>query len=635
MKPQNMRLGPSAPILIGLFGLIVTDTAIAQSRADQQLGARISGLGNVEAFLLSESRRQRQELAAARAKNKDLPTAIPKSLRQPWVYEASGPRRQKQATQTPQQRRVEIAKIRAAGRDDPDFAGNRTTYWFAGVAMDHAQTREVQTKFGWLQDLNRGFDRQAAKVKGLKGTARQVAAKQLTMEVELAERIACILVGCGTRATSPKPTRGKKSARKKPDWADYKPRLPTSRELTAARSGSATPRPKPVLKKITGFSSGLLYQMGLHYERLEDASHDRTLTRILSRARQSFGDGKAGGGGVSLHLPATVAGGLDPGSVRRAVVEKGRLVLLLKEGKRVRMPKLPLDDLAVAMRTIFGPHRLVTGTLSALDGEAIAVKTGKSKFGEVVWRRSNLPAPWQPVKIGSKTALAISPAIGLLDLPEPSLGRITFYGNMQNTRLGSIMSRADQLLLRLAGGVDPATGRMFKPPPIPGYMNLQVTGALDMAGLLKLRKTPKPKNIPPPKPGNWWRNSVWFNWVSAAVRLDYLPAAGTISVRRSGIRLDTWISRGNVPAAAARLAKWVNDNIGALTKTYPVLAELKSVATTVAIVRWLKVNGIATDTKWATSRKVKTVPTPERVPQTHVFLIRNSKGQPIFRKSRK
>ncbi len=625
-----MRIARSVLILTGVFGLIVAEIAYAQSGAGQQIGERISTLNNIEWFILETGRSQREELEKARAKNQDLPSSIPKSLRQPWVFDPTGLRRELEEYQTPKERREEIEKMRKAGSEDPDFGEGKKVLWFSGVSMDYVHTQEVQTKFGWLRDLNRGIGQKAAKLKGLEGAARRVAEKELGMQVELAERIACLFV-CDTPAAPPKPAsaQAQKKTEKPPDWSDYKPQLPKTPASPGGTAGTA--REKPVLKKMTGYASGLLYEMGLHYERLEEASHERTLERILARAQESFGEGKAGGGGVSLHLPAEVEGGLDTASISRAVVENDRLILLLKDGKRVRMPKLPPDDLAVAIRTIFGPNRLVKGKLVAIDGEAIAVKTGKDQFGEVVWRLSNLPSPWRPVKIGSETGLPIPPGLGLLDLPEPSLGRITFYGDMKNTRLGSVMSLADQLLVRFVDGVDPRTGLMYEPPSIPGYMNLREISALREAGILKLKQPGKSKKAPPPNPDYWWRGSTWFVWAPGVIRLGYQPEAGEVRVVETGIKLDTWISVGTVGAAVAKLRDWINANIGALAKTYPVLAELREVATTVAIVRWLKVNRIATDVDWATGRSVKKVPTPERVPQTHVYLTKNDKGMPIFR----
>ena len=629
-----MRAARPTLILTGVLAILVAGIAYAQPGAGQPIGERISTLNNIEAFLLSKARSQREELERARAKDPDLSFSVPESLRQPWVFDPTGPRRELEKRQTPKKRREEIEKMRKAGSEDPDFGECKKILWFYGVSMNHAHTKEMQTKFGWFQALNWGFKEKVDRLQGLKGAARQVAEKELGMQVELAERMASLFFP-STPAAPSKPTSAepRKKPAKPPDWSDYKPQLPKTLTPPGAASGGAagTPGKKPVLTKMTGFASGLLFEMGLHYERLEDATHKRTLERILARAKKSFGEGKAGGGGVSLHLPAKVEGGLDTASISRAVVENDRLILLLKDGKRVRMPKLPPDDLAVAMRTIFGPNRLLKGKLTAIDGEAIALKTGKDQFGDVVWRLSNLPTPWRPVKVGSETGLAIPPGLGLLELPEPSLGRITFYGDMKNTRLGSVMSRADQLLIRFVNGVDPKTGLMVEPPSIPGYMNLQEILALRKAGILKLKQPGKSKTAPPPNPDYWWRGSTWFVWVPGVVRLEYQPKAGEVRVAETAIRLDTWISVGTVGAEVVKLRDWINANIGALAKTYPVLAELREVATTVAIVRWLKVNRIATDIDWATARSVKKVPTPERVPQTHVYFVQDNKGMPIFR----
>ena len=387
---------------------------------------------------------------------------------------------------------------------------------------------------------------------------------------------------------------------------------------------------QPVLKKLTGFASNILSEIGLHDERLDVVANQADVQSKIEAAKKEWKTGQAGGGGVSLHLPATLQG-LDPKSVKAARLVGERFVLTMKDGTQARFPQISLDDLAVALRTIYGPAALLSGRLTAVDGEAIAFETGADQFGEVVWRRSYLPTPVEPGRIGDIIELPIGPAVGISGSPEPSMSRITFYGDIKNTHLGSVISRADQLMSDWFYGIDHASGKFLPLPDVPDFMTM-----IELEAHLAMEKTElsaKAANSTTtdtnPYAKAWWRGATWFVFVPKNVTYRFNEASGDIKLADSHIKFDIWRSGPNGPIPAhVRFAKLVNQNIDAISAAYPVMEELREVAATVALVRWLKLNDVPVDLQWALDRKVATEQTPDRIPSS-VAIISKFNGKPV------
>lgn len=611
----------------------------AQSAKTGGYGERISTLINIEEFVRNVQRQQIEALEKEMREEKNInikpPSGLPDSVREPWVYTPTLDRRSGEENRRADVRRREIEKIRRAGSENPAFTDSLKAIWYSGVSADFAHSTEREVQLFWLGRLNIELADKTKRLRALNGASRQVAEKQLENEIRLAERLACIFV-CSRAPTHVREPGGKG----KQVWAEYRPVPPKTLAKTLnplppdTRRQRADPgSPRPVLKKMTGFSSGILFQMGLHHEQLTIAAQNADVATRLKNAAAAWGTGRAGGGGVSLHVPAKIEGGLDTGRITRAVIEDGRLVLVMNDGGRVRLPPVSQDVLAVALRTIYGPSALLPGKLVATDGEALVLETGAEKFGEVVWRRSYLPRPWRPVKVGEKTELAVPPAVGLMEIPEPSMQRITFYGDIKDTRLGSVISRADQLLLVFMSGINEKTGKFVPPLDIPGYMTLLEANVRKNLGLIKVPESaPAEKTAAGPKDKKpWWYFANWIVWVPEKIRLIYDPRRGEITTVEVKVKLDVWTTDPTGPGPMERrMADWVNANFPALSAHFPVLKQLQDVALSVGIVRWLKNNDIAVDLAWAQQRKVKVVPTPERIRLIDVYPVTDDKGLPIF-----
>ncbi|MBL4757543.1 MAG: hypothetical protein JKY32_07875 [Rhizobiales bacterium] len=629
----GMEQAIRAILLLPVFAILISATAIAQDQTGK-LGDRVASVvrwnqaftdyRNQQHEALQREREAMQKKSASRPET-DLPQEPPIELLAPWVFE---PTLQRQAIESryPEVFAEQRKKIISTG---PDIL---KVPWFRSVSQNYAAHTERNQKQGWLDELAVELSDKLKRLKSLSGVQKSVLEKEIRHRVALAERIACTLASC----TWPEPKKGKDKAAK-----PIQPKLPNKIELPPIRqtSGSADKAlrkaEKPKLKLMTGFASGLLYQIGLHHERLGFEAHDKDAYRKIMAAKEATGDGKAGGGGVSLHRPAVIEGPLDPAVIERAVVTDGRLVLMMRDGSRVRMPKMQLDDLAVAIRTIYGPSGILEGTLEAVDGESIVYKTGPEQFGDVVWRKSYLPQPWKERKKGERIGLAIPPAVGILGLPEPSVSRITYYGDIKNTRIGRVISEADRLLGLFISGVDPETGKFIRPPKVAGFMTVVETDARLGAGQIKLppwKPVPKRQSADPYK-NSWWRSGAFYVWVPERVLFKYVAAAKKVVPVDVRMKLENWTShpRGPQPLALV-LSDFVSRNFKQLAQHYPVLDELNDVAATVSIVRWLKVNNIAVDQKWASERKLAPVMTPERTKEVWTGPVNGRDGKPVFRK---
>ena len=617
-----------------IFPLVLTSHAVAQS-GGKELGDRVGNIVRWNQSITDYRNQQREAQRRAReARRKELasrpgtglPQEPPIELLEPWVFESTLERQAKER-RDPYVFAEQREEIRSA---EPDIL---KVPWFKSVSQSYAARAERDQKQSWLDELALDLPDKLKRLKSLSGVRRTVLEKEIRNQVALAERIACTLASCAW----PEPKKGKDKVAK-----PVQPKLPDKVEFPPIRqSGESADKAlqkakKPKLKLMTGFASGLLYQIGLSEERLSFEAADKDVNRKIRAAKQEAGDGKAGGGGVTLHTPATIEGSLDPAGVERAVVTDGRLVLMMRDGSLVRLPKLPLDDLAVAIRTIYGPSGVLEGTLEAVDGKAIIYKTGPEFFGDVVWRKSYLPQPWTAQKVGQRIGLPIAPAVGILPLPEPSTSRITYYGDIKNTRIGRVISEADRLLSFFMTGVDPETGKLARMPDVPGFMSRVELQARDSAGLIKLPPwKPAPESdAKDPYAKSWWRGGTFYVWVPDSVRFRYVPESREVMPIEIGMKLEAWTAnvRGAWPGALA-LVNSVNKNFKQLAKRYTVLNDLNDVLATVSIVRWLKVNDIAVDLKWASERELTPVKTPERIKDVWAAPVNGKDSKPIFRKA--
>lgn len=542
--------------------------------------------------------------------------------------------------------------------------------WMGIVSRDNAFQEEISTKFGWLQVVNRELSEKIEKAKTANPAFARVLEKEIRHDIELAERLAAIFTGPPADTPSqsvtvphddPRPRgtaagdlqgapdgntaapresgtdlRGGRASNGQPGTeasgtaSDVSTR-PTLAGMDSQQGDDGLPPGKRLqLKKMTGFASGILYQMNLHDEVLSFAAQESNVQAIQQKAVESYGEGMAGAGGISLHTAATMPKAVDGRSVRKAGVENGRLVLSFKDGRQAVFPAMPLDDLAAAICAIYGKEGIVSGELKAIDGDAVVLRTGRDAFGDVVWRKSFLAEPFESVPIGTQVSLPLGPALGILSLPQPSRQRITYFGPIRDTRIGDVLARADYLLHSFLMGVDLSTGRPAPVPPISGYMTILEANARIERGEHKPRSRPDPPRTDKGTPG-WWTASTWFVWGADRIEMRSVNSGKSYEFGQTRMKLTAWSSGPKgVPPVMKDLVSFVNRNYRTLANTFPVLNELEDVGKTVAVVRWLKRNRIPVNLTWARSHRARNVPTEDVIPAYLVYVMRDGRGKPVF-----
>lgn len=411
------------------------------------------------------------------------------------------------------------------------------------------------------------------------------------------------------------------------------------RYLDQLRGGPATPPlwdppPAPAVTGMAGsrFATNLtgLFQ---HVDELSGRQSLRADLDFLQRnAAGEFGQGRAGAGGIALFRAAEVLSPLALDSVRGVVWKDERLILRLSD-REIAFPPLDAEYLALAFRCVYGGEATYSGRLVADEANAIVIQTGGERFGEVVWRKSYLAKPWAPTTIGSTVAVELGPGLGLLAELAPSTDRVTYYGPLQNTRMGKTLFESDQVIQRLYFGVDPVTGQ----PSRSGVDGFQTFFERSMRKLLEPsavsapppKTPPKTPPAPPPSgsavPGPWWIGPVWMVWVPDRFSLKLAVDGQRLEFVDARMRLDTWtVGGGTVSDEHARFGEEVTARYSEFAERYPTLKELREIAKAVSVVRWLKQHQIAIDNpNWAKELSIPAVATPATVRRFAV--------EPVFR----
>lgn len=382
------------------------------------------------------------------------------------------------------------------------------------------------------------------------------------------------------------------------------------------------------LKPMTGFSSGILYQMGLHDEYLQEVIIQNDPQIILNKAIEDFGEGRAGAGGISLHKAAEVLTPLDMSMVRGVTFEKERLILLYGE-QQIAFPPLDPEHLALAIRSIYGNEGVIKGKLVADEPKAVVIQTGREQFGEVVWKKEFLPTPWVEVPVGQPVELALGPAIGVLSLPKPSVARVTYYGPIKNTRMGKVLLEADGLLTTFLFGVDWKTGLPLPPPNVEGYMT-----DLERSARRALVPSTEEKDKPTTEADDekqWWHESGWFCWVPDEFTLSLSSDGTALEFVDTRMKLSVWsVNEENVSADYREMATHSTEHYQELAQAFPVLKDLEEVAKAVSVVRWLKQNNVPIGLSWANGCKIQEVSTPENISKFVVTWASNESGKPLI-----
>ena len=262
-------------------------------------------------------------------------------------------------------------------------------------------------------------------------------------------------------------------------------------------------------------------------------------------------------GGIRLGQNAELSGNL--GTITGAVLDPqgGRVVLV--GDKSTALPPMRTDDLAVALHAAYSDD------------------------------------PHEP-------AMSIDPN------PHDPMGpfmNVVFFGNTQNTHLGSIMFEADRLMKGYSTGRD----NISKAEVHSGVRDYHSVLQLDFANS-----------------GRGYHPHLWsrFWLVPECVAAFVSPDGQSILLGKTKIRVKTetmrWAgsklvpSGGQIDETAEVFAKNFTDHYEEFARESPVYAELERLAQVVAIAKWMKAAGIPIDQHWIQVASSQPYLTPSTTP---------------------
>lgn len=354
--------------------------------------------------------------------------------------------------------------------------------------------------------------------------------------------------------------------------------------------------------------------------RLQSAAVESDPGLIATRVIREFGAGRAGAGGVALYRAAELVDGpggqLDVSQITGVDFSGAEGQLVLKD-RRIALPPLDPEYVALAIRMVYGKEGAVQGILTADESNAVVVQTGRQQFGEVVWKKEFLAGGWNPVTPGNTVIVELAPGLGLLNAPEPSVNRVTYYGPIRNTRMGQVLLSADQLMTTLMIGLDPNTGLPASIPEIPGYMSIlerQVRSIQERGKVTASSSADATSEESVPVKERWWNDIVWLVWVPDQFSLSLTQNGDRLEVLEHRLKLDVWsVTPNAVTSEFRQMSEHFSQHYSEYLKAFPELQDLEHAALAVAVVRWLQAGNIPVDMEWARTVKVIEVETPDTV----------------------
>lgn len=269
-------------------------------------------------------------------------------------------------------------------------------------------------------------------------------------------------------------------------------------------------------------------------------------------------------GGVSFDKTAQLIGTLTDVVGATYDFSTGQLILI--GSQNYSLPPMDFDDLAVAVRSVYG-----------LGG-----KPPQDPGVSIDWNMDNNK------KIKKNRYKDLHP------MP------VRYEGATEGTRFGQVMFEADRLLKCLGGGKDNITGNFLK-PNVPGFASLSNRYA-----------DPHFKMEP-----NLF-NRMWF--VPREVILAKSPDGKSIVFDRIEMEVLTESKRKNKQkgnTAVEGFARHFTDHFEEFSKQYPILAELKHLGKITAIVKWMKENNVPLDLSLFSNYIPKSAFTPFTTPTTY------------------
>jgi hypothetical protein len=385
-------------------------------------------------------------------------------------------------------------------------------------------------------------------------------------------------------------------------------------------------------------TSGMITNLADLYQHLDELSNRAATSadpEVLMRAAETdFDQGRAGAGGIALYKAAELLTPLKLSEVKNATWSDGRLVLQLVD-RRIAFPQLDPEYVALALRSVHGSEGTYEGKVVAEEPNAVVIQTGRGQFGEVVWKKAFLSEPWRSAPPGSKVKIELGPGLGLLAELEPSTDRVTYYGPIQNTRMGRVLLESDRVLQVLMYGLDSETGRTVR-PDLDGFMTVaERLARKQVASPLKTPAADSRKPDAKSEKRGWWSDLVWLVWIPDRFTLKLAGGGKTFEFVDTRFRLDCWTAgAGEIPEEYTAVTQYVNEHFDRVEKCFPALVDLREVTKAVAVVRWLKQQNVAMDDpRWAVNLQLEKVVTPaavRRYKMVNVFNVENDALVPVI-----
>lgn len=268
-------------------------------------------------------------------------------------------------------------------------------------------------------------------------------------------------------------------------------------------------------------------------------------------------------GGVSLNKTAELLGHISDVKSASYDPSSGQLIIVGKK-KKIKLPEMDFDDLAVAVRSIYG----LGGKTPQDPGISFDMD------------------PLHPIKLEKIMKSKKKPA--------PFIVR--YDGETKNTRFGYIMYEADRLLKTLSLGKDNITEKPFK-GKVDGFKNL-IQLYLENPVDIDMHNT-----------------RLWF--VPKEMSIHKNRKGKDISFKKSTMKVMTETKIKDKHSKFEdyeEFAEFFTNNYEKFAKEYPVLKELKRLAKITAVVKWIKENNIPLDLSLFANYKPKYKDTPSTTP---------------------
>ncbi|MFL6335832.1 MAG: RHS repeat-associated core domain-containing protein [Pyrinomonadaceae bacterium] len=269
----------------------------------------------------------------------------------------------------------------------------------------------------------------------------------------------------------------------------------------------------------------------------------------------------------------------------------------------------------------------VIGNLGAITGAAFDPQTGRvTLVGE---KSATLP-PMKPEYLAEaiRAVYAGGPhEPGMTIDPNPQNPQsptmiVRFFGNTENTRIGSVMFEADRLLKGYSIGNDNVT-RQPAPASVPGYASVTArvmqTGFKNDGLWSRFWIVPEPVTARVSDDGQ----TVMFDPVRMRVRTETMRMVGGKLVSAGGIRDE----------AAEEFAAHFTDHYDEFAGESPVYAELKQVTQAVAVAKWMKQQGVPVDWNFVRIYAGRPFNTPQTTPAAYAELQRTESLGNVVRTS--